>query len=190
MHPVGLDFGLKTFLTLSDGTQVASPQFFKASSKEIREEHRDLSRKQKGSRHRAEARRRLALAYDRISNRRRDWFFKTAHGLCESFDLVAVEDLNLDGMKRLWGRKVSDLAFAEFASILEWVCLKRGVRFVKVDRFFASTKTCSDCGYKQDLSLSDRNWVCSSCSAVHDRDQNAATNICREGASALFETSE
>ena len=67
MHPVGLDFGLKTFLTLSDGTQVASPQYFKASLKEIRKGHRDLSRKQKGSRHRAEARRRLALAYDRIT---------------------------------------------------------------------------------------------------------------------------
>ena len=120
-----------------------------------------------------------------ISNQRRDWFFKTAHRLCDRFDLISVEDLNIDGMKRLWGRKVSDLAFAEFASILEWVCLKRGVHFVKVDRFYASTKTCSDCGEKQDLSLSDRMWVCSSCGAVHNRDQNAALNICREGASSL-----
>ncbi len=184
-HPVGLDFGLKTFLTLSDGTSVASPEFFKASISEIRRCHRDLSRKQKGSRNRADARRRLALSYDRISNQRRDWFFKTAHRLCDRFDLISVEDLNIDGMKRLWGRKVSDLAFAEFASVLAWVCLKRGVHFVKVDRFYASTKTCSDCGEKQDLSLSNRMWVCSSCGAVHNRDQNAALNICREGASSL-----
>jgi len=176
-HPVGLDFGLKTFLTLSDGTSVASPEFFKASISEIRRCHRDLSRSQKGSRNRADARRRLALSYDRISNQRRDWFFKTAHRLCDRFDLISVEDLNIDGMKRLWGRKVSDLAVAEFASVLEWVCLKWGVHFVKVDRFYASTKTCHDCGNKQDLSLSDRVWTCMLCGVEHDRDVNAAKNI-------------
>lgn len=177
-RPVGMDFGLKTFLSLSDGTEVRSPEFFRHGMQEVREAGRNLSRKKRGSNNRRKARIRLAKTYDRISNRRRDWFFKTAHDLCERYDFIAIEDLNLDGMKRLWGRKVSDLSFAEFVSILEHVAKKRGVGVENVDRYFPSSKTCSGCGWiKRDLRLADRKWVCEECGTIHDRDQNAATNI-------------
>ena len=183
-RPVGMDFGLKTYLSLSDGTEVRSPEFFRHGMQEVREANRNLSRKKRGSNNRRKARVRLAKTHDRIANRRRDWFFKTAHDLCDRYDFIAIEDLNLDGMKRRagsrrrWGRKVSDLAFAEFVSILEHVARKRGVRVEKVDRYFPSSKTCSGCGWvKRDLRLADREWVCEECGSVHDRDENAATNI-------------
>ncbi|GIV82347.1 MAG: transposase [Anaerolineae bacterium] len=177
-RPVGMDFGLKTYLSLSDGAEIRSPEFFRHGMREVQQAHRNLSRKKRGSNNRHKARLRLAKTYDRISNRRRDWFFKTAHDLCDRYDFIAIEDLNIDGMKRLWGRKVSDLGFAEFVSILEHVARKRGVRVEKVDRYFASSKTCSGCGWvKKDLSLADREWTCEECGCVHDRDENAAINI-------------
>jgi len=186
MRPVGLDFGLKCFLTLSDGTEIRAPEFFRRGLQELRRAHRALSRKQRGSNNYHRARVRLAKVYDRISNRRRDWFFKTAHALCHRYDFIALEDLNIEGMKRMWGRKVSDLDFGEFVSILEHVAKKRGVRVAKVDRFFPSSRRCSCCGWvKKDLGLADRRWTCEWCGTVHDRDKNAAVNICREGASSL-----
>ena len=106
-----------------------------------------------------------------------------SHRLCDEFDFIGIEDLNLDGMKRRvgnrsrWSRKVSDLGFAEFIGVLEWVALKRGCTVRRVERFFASTKTCSACGHKQELGLEDRSWTCGSCGVEHDRDVNAALNI-------------
>lgn len=177
MRPAGLDFGLKTFLTTSSSAEIKSPELFKRGRREIAKLHRALSRKEKGSNKRRAARRRLARAYRRISDQRRDYFFKLAHALTDEYDFIAIEDLNLDGMKRLWGRKVSDLAFYEFVQILEYVALRKGVHVRKVERYYASTKLCSACGEKSDaLTLSDRYWRCG-CGAAHDRDVNAANNI-------------
>lgn len=180
------DFGLKTFLTLSDGTAVESPQFFKQSANEIRRLNRSLSRKQQGSRNRRTAKRTLALAQRRIAHKRTDWFFKLAHELTDRFDVIVLEDLNIKAMQRRWGRKVSDLGFASFVGILQHVATKKGKTVHFVDRFFPSSKTCSDCGVvNHALALSDRRWVCESCGVIHDRDHNAAVNIVREGASSL-----
>ena len=182
-HPVGMDFGLKTFLTLSDGSEIASPLFFRMAQTEIARLNRALSRKRKAgrgsvpSRHSRAAHRRLARAHRRIAWKRRDWFFKAAHELCDRFDLLGIEDLCLKGMQRLWGRKVSDLAFGEFVEILSYVCQKRGVLLQQVERYYPSSKTCSTCGVVNDkLTLSDRHWRCV-CGVAHDRDGNAAINI-------------
>ena len=176
-HPVGMDFGLKVFLTLSDGSEIVSPLFFRMAQREIATLNRALSRKRKGSRHWRAARRGLARAHRRIAWKRRDWFFKTAHDLCDRFDFIGIEDLCLKGMQRLWGRKVNDLAFGEFVAILCYVCQKRGVVLGQVERYYASSKTCSTCGVVNDrLTLSDRHWRCV-CGVAHDRDGNAALNI-------------
>ena len=117
-----------------------------------------------------------------VSNIRRDWQFKTALDLARTFDVLCIENLSLAGMKRLWGRKVSDLAWADFVKILAWQCKKHGSTLVKVDRFFPSSKLCSQCGHiHKELGLKDRQWECPSCDAHHDRDKNAAVNIRREG---------
>ena len=121
----------------------------------------------------------------KVSNRRRDWFFKLANELVSQYTIICIEDLNLDGMKRLWGRKVSDLAFAEFVSILEWVASNAGATVVKIDRWVPSSKVCHVCGtINTELTLKQREWTCS-CGAHLDRDVNAAINIRKMGLSKL-----
>jgi putative transposase len=180
----GFDFGLKTFLTTSDGEPIESPEFLKANLVKLRKVSRNHSRKQKGSANRERARKDLVRVHEDISNQRRDWFWKLAHRLTDQYDALYFETLNLDGMKRLWGRKVSDLAFAEFLSILEWVAKQKGKYVGFIDRWYPSSKTCSHCGHiHQGLELSDRWWRCLSCQSVNDRDENAAINIKAVGAS-------
>ena len=185
-NAVGLDLGLKRFLTMDNGKTVESPQWYLNSLNEIRKEHRKLSRCKKGSNNRRRALLHLEKTYERISNRRKDWFYKLAHELTEQYSIICIEDLNLDGMKRLWGRKVSDLGYAEFVSILEWIAKKTGCTVVKVDRWLPSSKACHICGMlNSELSLKDRTWVCDGCGAVLDRDVNAAINIREAGVSLL-----
>ncbi len=181
-NAAGADFGMKTFLTLSDGIKIASPEFFKQSLNEIRSANKALSRKQYLSNGWFRAKRHLARVNKDIANRRRDWFFKLALRLVRRYDKIAIETLNLEGMKRLWGRKVSDLAFGEFSLILHWMCAKYGKTLLKAGRWEATTKPCSECGHHNEkLTLSDRQWMCSDCGSHHDRDINAAINILRVG---------
>ena len=179
---VGMDFGLKTYLTLSDGTRVENPLFLKSGLNELRRKSRALSRCEKGSNHRRERRKDLERCHERIRDRRDDWQWKTCHELCHRYDIICIEDLNLLGMTRLWGRKVNDLAFGLFVQKREHVASKYGTEVVKVDRFYPSSKTCSVCQYvNEHLSLRDRHWICPSCGTSHDRDLNASVNILRQG---------
>ena len=185
-NSVGLDFGLKTFLTTSDGNKIDSPLFFNQGSTKIKQLGRALSSKKKGSHNRKRARLDLACGHKRIDNQRKDFHLKLAKELAEKYATICIEDLNLKAMQRLWGRKVSDLGHANFVKILEHQCSKAGTVLVKTDRFYPSSKTCSNCGYiYKELSLKERQWVCPGCSAIHDRDENAATNIHRVGTSTL-----
>ena len=178
----GVDFGSKTFLTLSDGIKIASPEFYKQSLNAIRSANKALSRKQYLSSGWFRAKRHLARVHKDIANRRRDWFFKLALRLVRKYDKIAIETLNLEGMKRLWGRKISDLAFGEFVLILRWTCAKYGKTFLKAGRWAPTTKPCSECGHlNENLTLSDRQWTCPDCGSHHDRDVNAAINILQAG---------
>lgn len=182
----GFDFGLKTFLTCSDGTKIESPQFLKQSLNAIKKASRYHSRKLKGSANRERARKNLVRQHENISNSRRDWFWKLAHELTDRFDVLCFETLNLKGMQRLWGRKVSDLAFGEFLQILEWVARKKGKQVVFVERWYPSSKTCNCCSHiLESLDLSVREWRCPSCQTVNGRDENAAKNIQMVGASTI-----
>jgi putative transposase len=182
----GFDFGLKTFLTVSDGTQIESPEFFKTSIASVRKASKSHSAKKRGSNNRNKARLNLARKHKKIANQRHDFHFKLANHLTQKYDVLCFEDLNLEGMKRLWGRKVSDLGFSEFLRIVEYYASIRDKRVVKIDRFFPSSKTCFECGkVNKNLELSERIWQCDGCSTTHDRDKNAAKNIQRVGASTL-----
>ena len=177
---VGVDFGMETYLTLSTGEKIQSPQYHKQALSELRELNKSLSRKVKGSNNWYRVVRELARLYRKVSNQRRDWHWKLATYLCQHFDTIVTETLNLEGMKRLWGRKVSDLAFYQLLEILKYKCFKQGREFFQVGQWAATTKPCSDCGYKnENLSLSDRQWICPKCGSQHDRDINAALNILR-----------
>ena len=176
---VGMDFGLKTFLTMYDGSVMnkkESPLYFLQSLTMLRLLNKQLSKKKKGSNNRKQAKRGLARLHRKIANQRLDFFFKLAANL-SGFDNIFIEDLNLKAMQRLWGRKVSDVAYNDFINILTY---KANV--VKIDRFYPSSKTCSKCGHiKDDMNLSNRLWTCPVCGTVHDRDENAAKNIYTEG---------
>ncbi|MBV8885529.1 MAG: transposase [Chroococcidiopsidaceae cyanobacterium CP_BM_RX_35] len=182
----GFDFGLKVFLTCSEGFNIESPQFLKQSISDIKKASRQHSKKLKGSVNREQARKQLVRKHDDVANRRSDWFWKLAHDLTNKFDLLCFETLNLKGMQRLWGRKVSDLAFRDFLQILEGVASKKGKRVVYIDRWYPSTKTCSCCGFEIDkLDLSMRWWRCPSCHSENDRDNNASINIKMVGISTI-----
>jgi putative transposase len=128
----------------------------------------------------------LAKAHKRIADKRLDYFFKLAHTLTDRYDYLFFETLNLKGMQRLWGRKVSDLAFGTFLHVLTWVATKKGKTVASIDRFFPSSKVCQHCGcINEHLTLADRRFRCPHCQMVVDRDENAATNILSEGANSL-----
>jgi putative transposase len=181
----GFDFGLKTFLTDDDGGAYQSPEFLKASLSEIARLNRRLSRKQEGSNNRKQAKRQLALAHDRVANERRDAHFKLAHALCGEYDALGFETLNLRGMKKLWGRKISDLGFSQFMLTLEHVARMRGKQVVKIGQWEPTSQTCSCCCNRQSIELRERWFTCGSCGLEIGRDHNAARNIRREAIALL-----
>ena len=181
----GMDFGLKTFLTMFNGNVIdrkISPLYFMQSISRLRLLSKILSSKKKGSNHRKQAKLNLARLHRKISNQRSDFFFKLAQDLI-GYDNIFIEDLNLKAMQMLWGRKISDVSFSKFVKILE-----TKTNIIKIDRFYPSSKTCSKCGYiYHDLSLKERFWYCPECGVWHDRDENAAKNIYKEGFRVLRE---
>lgn len=182
----GFDFGLKTFLTSSDEYDIEAPLFFQQAQKDIVRANKNLSRKKRGSGHRHVARLNLFRVHERVANQRKDYQFKLARKLAAAYDLLCFEDLHIEAMKRLWGKKISDLGFSEFIKILKYVCLQTGSKIQLIDRFYPSSKQCYQCFFiKVDLSLKERTWECSQCHMFHERDKNAALNILREGASSL-----
>ena len=180
----GFDFGLTRYLTGHNGHDIDSPLFFKRSVNTIKRANRAHSRKRKGSNNRERARLDLARTHRKIERQREDFHWKLAHQLTDEYDEIRLEDLNIKGMKALWGRKVSDLGFADFVKKLVYIAKKKGVKITFIDKWYPSSKTCSVCGaVNEALNLRDRTWQCSDCGIAHDRDRNAAINIYRVGAS-------
>ena len=182
----GFDFGIKDFLVCSDGTKYQSPEFYKQSANEVKRANREVSTKQRGSNNRKRASKHSARTHRKITRQREDHHWKLALEIVRKFDLCFFEDLNLNGMKRLWGRKVSDLAFGEFMLKMLWQAKKRGKRVETIGRWQPTTPICHECGQKHlFIDLSVRDWYCHSCKIHHDRDINAAINILKVGASTF-----
>ena len=187
----GHDFGLKHFLTIwvtdtgtstdGYGRTVNAPQPLKAALKELRTASRKHSRKSGGSHGREKARLEVARTHRRIANVRDDWQWKLARGLSEEFDHLVFEDLNIAAMKELWGRKISDLGFADFFKKVRWMTDKLGKKFWKINRWEPTTTPCNRCAHKQDMPLNVRVFVCARCGHTDDRDFNASKNISEAG---------
>ena len=177
-NAVGIDFGMKHFLNLDNYSVIDSPEYFKQNLEKLRKAHRKVSRCQNGSNNRKRVIKELDRIYRKISNSRRDWFYKLSNSLTKQYSVICIEDLNLEAMKKLWGRKISDLSYGEFVQILEWEAIKNGSKVVKIDRYAPLSRACHCCGFINDgLKLSDRRWICPSCGEHLDRDANAAINI-------------
>ena len=180
---VGIDFGLKTYLTLSDGTRYENPQYMKENLNNLRRRSRNLSKCKKGSNNRERKRKELNRLWNDICNKRDDFQWKLAHDLCRKYDNIFIEDLNLADMSLgcKANRKLKDQAHAEFVTKLLYIATKYDVVVHKIDRYYPSSKTCT-CGYvNKELKLTDRKWVCPHCGTTHDRDLLAANNILRRG---------
>ena len=201
---VGLDMSLTHFYVSSDeeldATRTKYVKRFREAEKKVKRLNRQHSRKQlvptgevrfskkwqkdvpikEPSRNREKARVRLAKAHRRAANRRLDFICQEAARLSKAYDVIVVEDIDMQAMARSLrlGKSVNDLGWGAFINRLQWACEKNGCTLVKADRWFASSKTCSACGHKNDgLTLSDREWTCPHCGAHHDRDRNAALNL-------------
>ena len=182
----GFDFGIKDFLTTSDGHRETSPMFYKQNVKRLAKAQREYFRKLKGSNNQERCRKQTARIHKKTANQRADHHWKLAIDLCQKFDILFFEDLNLRGMKALFGKQVSDLAFGEFMQKLKHQAQKRIRCVLKINRWSATTKCCSVCEHKnENLTLSDRHWTCRSCHTHLDRDQNAAMNILKEGVASF-----
>lgn len=178
---VGIDFGLKDYLTLSNGETIKNPQFLKKNLNTIRRLSRKLTKSKQGTKYGNNQKHTLNKLYELLNNSSRDFQWKLAHYLCRKFDTIYLEDLNLIGMSKLWGRKIHDLAHGRFVTILEQVAKKYGVDVHKIDKWFPSSKLCT-CGYKnKNLKLYNREWVCPVCKQKHNRDLHASEMILRRG---------
>ena len=181
---VGIDLGVKDFVITSDGEVFENKHFFKKEEKQIKRLQRQLSKKAKGSNNRKKAQVRIAKLFERITNKKEVYIHYVVNELLIYFDTVFMEDLNVSGMLRNHhlAKAISEIGFYKFKEILVNKALVNDKQVVFVDRFYPSSKTCSVCGYKkQDLKLSDREWICPKCGTKHDRDINAAVNILLEG---------
>ncbi|MNS14891.1 putative transposase [compost metagenome] len=176
---VGIDVGLKNFAVLSDGTQVANPRFLNKALAKLRQSQRRLARKTKRSNNWRKQVARVAKLHIKVANSRRDFAHKVSTTIVKNHDVIAVEDLNIQGMvkNRHLARAISDVGWGMFLDMLKYKAEWAGKHFVQIGRFEATSKTCSVCGETKPMPLSVRTYACSNCGVVIDRDWNASLNI-------------
>ena len=184
---VGVDLGLSSFAALSDGTRLQSPKALERSLRRLQRASRAHSRKQRGSHNRRKSAMRLARLHRRIRNQRQDFLHQATTALAKTKSVIVVEDLNVRGMvrNRRLARHIADAGWSEFRRLLAYKTVWYGSQVLLAPRFFASSKTCSDCGaVKADLTLSERVFRCEACDLVMDRDLNAALNLAKVAGSS------
>lgn len=177
---VGVDLGVKTLATISDGTVIENPRCLAASERRLKRAQKALSRKAMGSRRRAKARAKVARLHARVANQRLDAIHKVTTMIARTYSTVCIEDLNVTGMvkNRRLAKAIMDASFGEFRRQLEYKTARSGAALHVVDRWYPSSKTCSKCGrVKAKLPLAERVYRCDGCGLAMDRDLNAAVNI-------------
>ena len=183
-NAVGIDAGIDALVTLSTGEKVTNPRHDRRDRVRLAKAQRELSRKTKGSVNRDRARRKVARVHARITDRRRDYLHKLSTRLVRENQTIVIEDLNVSGMVRnhRLARSISDASWSELRSMVEYKAEWYGRDVIAVDRWFPSSKTCSECGrLTESMPLNVRTWTCNGCGASHDRDVNAARNILAAG---------
>lgn len=183
-NSVGVDVGIKSLIVTSDGDEFTALSAYRNAEKKLAKAQKALSRKTRGSHRYRKQRRRVARLHERIRNIRKNYAHNVTTWLVRNYDAIFVEDLHIAGMlkNRKLSKSLADAAMGTILRMLAWKCKEHGVVFQKISRWFPSSKTCHVCGQINDtLALSDRDWSCSHCGTLHDRDINAAKNIQREG---------
>lgn len=177
---VGIDLGLKHFATLSTGEKVENPRWFRESQARRRKAQKNLSRKKKGSTRYNKCKLKVARIHSKIASQRKWFHHQVSLDLVRNFDFVGIEDLNVKGMMKnpKLAKSISDAGWSQFVSFLRYKSDWNRKVVQEVDRFFPSSKLCGECGtVYHELKLDDREWTCTACGCLHDRDTNASRNI-------------
>lgn len=182
-NSIGIDMGLSCYIATSEYKKLDNPKWFIRSQKRLKTLQRVLSRKQKNSKKRIKAKQKVSALHTKVSNQRKDFQHKLSHAITKHYDVIGVESLHVKGMvkNRHLSKAISDASWGEFIRQLEYKALWRGKHFVKIDKWFPSSKMCSHCNsIKEKLKLSQRIYVCDECELKLDRDINASINIKNE----------
>ena len=183
-NSVGIDLGIKTLLTLSNGESIDNPRWITSNEKKLKKLHKQLSKKQKGSNNRAKAKLKLAKAHEKIKNQKQDFIHNITTKIVNENQVIILEDLNVSGMMKnhKLAKAIQELGLYEMRRQFEYKSKWYGRELVFVNRFYPSSKKCSCCGnIKHNLTLKDRMYICDKCGLVIDRDKNASLNIEAEG---------
>ena len=181
---VGIDLGIKDLAILSDGRKAENPKYLKKALKKLKYQQRQLSKKKKGGANRERARQKLAKAHEKVTSKRKNLLHNLSSQLIEEQTVICLESLQVKNMVKnhKLAQAITDASWGEFTRQLHYKADWHRRVVVPIDKWFPSSKTCSSCGHVLDeLPLKIRKWKCPKCASVHDRDQNAALNILREG---------
>jgi len=181
---VGIDMGITHYAITSDGTKHGNPKYYRKYETRLAYKQKLLTHKQKGSNNRKKARIKVAKVHNKITRCREDFLHKLSRKLVDENQVIVVENLAVKNMVRnhKLAKSISDAGWGQFCTMLKYKAEWEGKTYIEVDRFFPSSKTCSNCLHQVDnLSLDIRSWQCPKCQTLHDRDLNAARNIRDEG---------
>ena len=185
---IGIDLGLTHFAILSTGEKIAAPNTFRKNEARLAKLQRRLAKKQRGSCNRAKAHLKVARLHAKTADTRRDFLHKLSTRLVNENQVIAIETLAVSNMQKnhCLAKSISDAGWSEFVRQLEYKSLWYGRDLVGIDRWYPSSKRCSDCGHTvQKMPLSVREWACPECGTIHDRDINAARNVLTAGLAGL-----
>lgn len=180
---VGFDFSLNNFLVSSNGDNCSMPKLLRKNLASLR----NLSEKYRKSKGKRGSLRTLQKLHEKVANQRLDMHWKLARKMCQDYDVMVFETLDLANMSKKYKKSMYDFGFNSFLSILKYVVHKTGKTVMYADKYYPSSQLCSECGYQNPLlkDVSIREWICPVCGTQHDRDLNAAKNLCKVGASTF-----
>jgi len=187
-NQIGVDLGIKEFLITDNGIKIDNPKYLKKSLKKLKYEQKQLSKKNKGSKNRNKQRILVSLIHEKITNKRMDFLHKLSQKIINENQVICLENLAVKNMikNHKLAQSISDVSWSKFIEMLKYKSEWNNRQLVQIDRFYPSSKSCSECHYINDnLTLKDREWSCPSCRTNHDRDINAAKNILIQGINIL-----